>query len=127
MEKLVFDLEKKPCSILRDQIIRKVKEYHYANSPTPLMMLHADLNQAGFNDLAENTREGVYDEFEFYIRPENASQKAQKVARDRMCTVCHKTEKGMQLCGRCRIVYYCSTKCQKQDWPKHKPFCKPLD
>ncbi|HEY4832083.1 MAG TPA: hypothetical protein VIH61_05925, partial [Waddliaceae bacterium] len=101
MEKLVTDLEIKPCSVLRDQIIRKAKEFHYAKNETPLMVLHADLQQAGFNDLANDVREGIYDDFEFYKRPEDAP-KVTKVAKERMCTVFHKVEKGMQLCGRCR-------------------------
>ena len=29
------------------------------------------------------------------------------------------------LYGRCKIVKYCSPKCQKQDWPNHKAVCRP--
>jgi MYND finger len=126
MEKLVADLERNPCSVLRDQIIRKVKEFHYANSATPLMVLHADLQQAGLNDLANDVRVGVYDNFEFYKPPEN-DPKVNKVAKERMCTVCYKVEKGMKLCGRCRLVYYCSAICQKKDWRTHRLKCKQTE
>eukprot|EP00088_Acartia_fossae_P054744 TRINITY_DN6315_c0_g1_i11.p1 TRINITY_DN6315_c0_g1~~TRINITY_DN6315_c0_g1_i11.p1 ORF type:complete len:388 (-),score=89.16 TRINITY_DN6315_c0_g1_i11:313-1476(-) len=27
-------------------------------------------------------------------------------------------------CGRCRIAWYCSLQCQRQDWTKHKAVCK---
>ncbi|KAF8998682.1 hypothetical protein BDQ17DRAFT_1361777 [Cyathus striatus] len=37
------------------------------------------------------------------------------------CTVCNQpVQMG---CGRCK-TRYCSKKCQKQDWPTHKPICK---
>lgn len=27
-------------------------------------------------------------------------------------------------CGGCEMIRYCSSKCQKQDWPEHKELCK---
>ena len=30
-------------------------------------------------------------------------------------------------CGRCRRAHYCSTACQKADWPRHKPECRAAD
>lgn len=29
-------------------------------------------------------------------------------------------------CGRCQGVFYCNADCQKTDWKRHKPFCKPF-
>lgn len=26
-------------------------------------------------------------------------------------------------CNKCRGQYYCSSECQKKDWPRHKPIC----
>ncbi len=26
-------------------------------------------------------------------------------------------------CRKCKMVSYCSKKCQKQDWPNHEKFC----
>lgn len=38
------------------------------------------------------------------------------------CVLCH--TKGVNLCGGCNGVKYCSTHCQKKDWPLHKTVCK---
>ena len=41
-----------------------------------------------------------------------------------MCSFCLKGSKdGMKRCGKCKAIYYCSTACQKSDWPKHKLAC----
>ena len=32
-------------------------------------------------------------------------------------------EKKLRVCGRCAKVRYCSTECQKNDWPQHKTVC----
>jgi hypothetical protein len=40
------------------------------------------------------------------------------------CRTCLKERKlEMQKCSRCKKAYYCSTTCQKEDWPKHKMTC----
>ncbi|GFO25776.1 tudor domain-containing protein 1 [Plakobranchus ocellatus] len=48
--------------------------------------------------------------------PENSRLKGMKC-----CTFCQK-EGCENLCSRCRM-YYCSTDCQKKDWPMHKDIC----
>ncbi|KAJ7621524.1 hypothetical protein DFH06DRAFT_772229 [Mycena polygramma] len=32
---------------------------------------------------------------------------------------------SLRLCGKCRIAPYCSTECQRADWPAHKGHCGP--
>lgn len=29
-------------------------------------------------------------------------------------------------CARCQGVFYCDEACQKTDWKRHRPYCKPL-
>ena len=31
----------------------------------------------------------------------------------------------LAVCGRCKLVRYCSRKCQREDWPEHKKVCRP--
>ena len=43
----------------------------------------------------------------------------------RSCSVCGsvENEKALLKCPMCEDVYYCSTKCQKSDWPDHQSKC----
>ena len=47
------------------------------------------------------------------------------------CNACSKleasSEEPLKRCGRCQDVRYCSTDCQKSDWPSHKSNCKKPD
>jgi hypothetical protein len=49
----------------------------------------------------------------------------QKTKKTKKCASCGKTELKLKLCAGCNLVYYCSTGCQKEDRPLHKPICKP--
>lgn len=42
-------------------------------------------------------------------------------ARAGQCAVCHKP--ATNGCSRCRLVYYCSEKCQHEDWARHRSEC----
>ena len=42
------------------------------------------------------------------------------------CAVC-KTSINLNLCSNCKTTYYCSKKCQHQDWHRHKLECFALD
>ncbi|KAJ7744068.1 hypothetical protein DFH07DRAFT_777222 [Mycena maculata] len=42
------------------------------------------------------------------------------------CSSClKKTDRkdDLKKCGRCQMVWYCGSACQKKDWPDHKKFC----
>jgi hypothetical protein len=42
----------------------------------------------------------------------------------RGCSSCKQPVKKQANCGACKSIIYCSTNCQKKDWPKHKELCK---
>ena len=50
----------------------------------------------------------------------------------KICRKCNKVEtseefqNSLMQCSRCRMAYYCSKECQKDDWKSHKPFCRPV-
>jgi hypothetical protein len=49
----------------------------------------------------------------------------------KICGNCSKIPQGencsnLLLCGGCKGVYYCSKKCQKEDWKDHKQICKSI-
>ena len=43
-----------------------------------------------------------------------------------ICAHCHQTKerKALMLCSGCKTTQYCSTKCQKDHWPRHKNDCR---
>lgn len=44
-------------------------------------------------------------------------------AQSKICHSCNQSP-AKNICGRCKVVFYCNTECQKNDWPKHKTICK---
>jgi MYND finger len=36
------------------------------------------------------------------------------------CAACEKSGSRLRKCSGCELVYYCSTECQRNDWPRHK-------
>ncbi|KAI0816920.1 hypothetical protein BC628DRAFT_1334034 [Trametes gibbosa] len=47
-----------------------------------------------------------------------------KLTSDTGCEVCGK--RGARRCAQCQSAAYCSTECQKIDWPTHKHTCRSL-
>ncbi len=43
------------------------------------------------------------------------------------CWVCGVMKYELKRCSRCRAVFYCSQKCQREHWPKHKAHCEQTD
>jgi radical SAM protein with 4Fe4S-binding SPASM domain len=44
-----------------------------------------------------------------------------------LCHVCHSQLERLQVCENCKVVYYCSRKCQKEDWDQeHSEICSNL-
>jgi hypothetical protein len=51
---------------------------------------------------------------------------------ENLATLCHKClsiskdGRALQRCSGCKVLRYCSTQCQKADWPSHKQECAAL-
>ena len=46
-----------------------------------------------------------------------------KFKKKNKCSVCDKIDSNILICTRCKNTYYCSTKCQRIDYPNHKTIC----
>ena len=50
---------------------------------------------------------------------------SQELATPSLCNHCGKRGDSLRRCSRCKMVAYCSTECQRQDWTKrHRSECK---
>ena len=45
------------------------------------------------------------------------------VTASKSCIKCFKATDNLKRCASCKVVSYCSVKCQRADWPAHKPYC----
>jgi hypothetical protein len=43
---------------------------------------------------------------------------------EKHCASCGKRSGVLKKCGRCQVVSYCGSSCQRADWPSHKRQCK---
>ncbi|TFK52252.1 hypothetical protein OE88DRAFT_1657406 [Heliocybe sulcata] len=58
-------------------------------------------------------------------RPDAKNYTVMNEKNARQCSYCEKLgEHDMPMCGRCKLVRYCSAECQRKAWPAHKVFCK---
>lgn len=42
------------------------------------------------------------------------------------CAACFKPLEAPKRCGKCKSIFYCSQKCQADNWKVHKTQCKPV-
>jgi hypothetical protein len=74
-----------------------------------------------FNRLGE-----VFGELKIVRPPQSSShftaQSTGTILPSKQC-VCGIVTSSMRQCGRCRMVKYCGTVCQRKDWPSHKTWC----
>lgn len=60
---------------------------------------------------------------EFSASPEQAADCLAHIKR-KECRACGAQLNRVRRCGRCRIAAYCNTRCQRQDYSKHKSLCE---
>lgn len=41
-----------------------------------------------------------------------------------LCSGCRQLFEKVKKCGRCQIIFYCSSECQKAHWSEHKKICQ---
>ena len=52
-----------------------------------------------------------------------------QMADGHICAKCKSQENGrkkFKFCARCKSIYYCGKKCQKEHWKSHKKTCREL-
>ncbi|KAJ7610546.1 hypothetical protein DFH06DRAFT_1246058 [Mycena polygramma] len=59
------------------------------------------------------------------LRVDQSQCKENAAVAEYVCFACFHTKDRSELkeCGRCRLVRYCSSECQKKDWKEHKKVC----
>ncbi|KAJ7042452.1 hypothetical protein C8F04DRAFT_78108 [Mycena alexandri] len=72
--------------------------------------------------------------FDFPPNPPNSTRNINPVDQplSRGCATCQRDplaapEVKLKRCGRCKLIRYCSVKCQTDDYPRHKHICKQVD
>ena len=58
------------------------------------------------------------------VKKTQAEKEKNEKMQKRTCSNCKKSGTGFPKCSGCKRVYYCSRKCQKADWKRHKKVCK---
>lgn len=52
------------------------------------------------------------------------SNEKEEAIRKKICANCETENPNAKICGRCRLIYYCNSTCQKAHWSFHKTICK---
>lgn len=99
----------------------KVLIYVIRNKTTPDSCMFAVWMDASYSEtLPSQHGLDINTDRTFQARSEAASQLHR--ALKKQCDVC--TKEARHMCSACKAVYYCSTRCQKENWKKHKQQCE---
>ncbi|KAG1727510.1 hypothetical protein EDB19DRAFT_195868 [Suillus lakei] len=61
------------------------------------------------------------------VAPSSKYLKARSKEMTLCCSQCKMRMEKPRKCSKCKSVWYCSEKCQKKDWPTHKPTCHEVE
>ncbi|KAI0682716.1 hypothetical protein C8T65DRAFT_750161 [Cerioporus squamosus] len=111
------------CEYLANQVVPLTQEMHV----DPLCSCGRGKDVDGLLKVAE-WRQFAPFVTRIALSPLFAVSYLETVGRDpsaHKCSVCRRRGKPkMMTCSKCQKARYCSTACQKKDWPRHKPKCK---
>ena len=85
---------------------------------------------ADFEYIQSSSIQGMEHRSNCFISPRDWNKNFKREQTLSLCDVCGAAaSEGSALtkCSRCLVAVYCSTECQKQDWPEHKRDCKQYE
>ncbi|KAJ7676577.1 hypothetical protein DFH06DRAFT_1168555 [Mycena polygramma] len=99
----------------------------YTNLPTPPMIPMKSYNRQHDEERESRKQRArtATRKYNLHKTVDGSQCREQKLNVVIGCSRCHKkAEPGMlKRCGRCQLLWYCSSACQKNDWPDHKKIC----
>ena len=112
-----------PITLNRPDIVKHLCETHMANGLIAGSGSISPLRLARFNPQLQ----AIVSRAAGKAAKLSTREESRAVARGVACTGCGKTNDELQgalkHCGRCYSAYFCSKKCQKANWERHKPDC----
>ncbi|XP_033209929.1 uncharacterized protein LOC117168405 [Belonocnema kinseyi] len=116
MEKRIDDMHKAILGALKEKMVGALIDARVTEKMPEIAMM------------SENPLENIVPQQGDYIQKYTCCN-AFKAFAPNQCHVCHCLEDELQTlkrCSRCRMISYCSTAHQKEDWSSHKNLCKVL-
>ncbi|KAG9009291.1 hypothetical protein FRB90_008435 [Tulasnella sp. 427] len=111
-------------NVLSDSFIPSLNDHHFQRIDAILA------RDSSWGIPPASVRDSVTEKAEakaLKLDKKNSAYQGGKALVTRECANCHQVEKvgkSMMTCSRCKTVFYCNQKCQKEHWRTHKVFCK---